>query len=31
MNLFVWIPAMVALGLASMGLFIAFVFACELI
>ena len=29
MDLFVWLPAMFFLGLASMGLFVAFVAACE--
>jgi hypothetical protein len=29
MNLVVWLPAMFALGLASMGVCYAFVFACE--
>jgi len=29
MNLMVWLPAMFFLGLASMGLFVAFVSACE--
>jgi hypothetical protein len=29
MNLVVWLPAMFLLGLVSMGLFIAFVTACE--
>jgi hypothetical protein len=29
MNLFVWLPAMFALGLASMGLCVAFAIACE--
>jgi hypothetical protein len=31
MNLVVWAPAMFALGLASIGLCYAFVFACEVI
>ena len=31
MNLIVWLPAMLALGLASMGLCLAFVAACDLI
>ncbi len=29
MNLIVWLPAMLALGLAGLGLCYAFVFACE--
>ena len=29
MNLFVWLPAMFFLGLCSMGLFLAFVDACD--
>ena len=29
MNLFVWLPAMFLLGLGSMGLFVAFVTACD--
>jgi len=29
MNLVVWLPAMLLLGLASMGLCLAFVAACE--
>jgi hypothetical protein len=29
MNLFVWLPAMFALGLVSLGVCYAFVFACE--
>lgn len=29
MNLVVWLPAMFFLGLASMGLFVAFVAACD--
>jgi hypothetical protein len=29
MNLFVWLPAMFLLGLGSMGLFLAFVTACD--
>jgi len=29
MNLIVWLPAMFALGLVSMGLFVAFLAACE--
>jgi hypothetical protein len=28
MNLWVWLPSMFALGLASMGLCLAFVYAC---
>jgi hypothetical protein len=31
MNLFVWLPAMFVLGLASLGICLAFVSACELI
>jgi hypothetical protein len=29
MNLFVWLPAMFALGLASIGVCLAFAIACE--
>ena len=29
MNLFVWLPAMFALGIAGMGVCYAFIFACE--
>jgi hypothetical protein len=29
MNLWVWLPAMFALGLVGMGACLAFVFACE--
>jgi hypothetical protein len=29
MNLAVWLPALFLLGLATMGLMVAFVFACE--
>lgn len=29
MNLVIWIPAMVVLGLITMGLLIAFVIGCE--
>lgn len=29
MNLFVWLPAMFMLGLAGMGLCLAFLVACE--
>ena len=29
MNLFIWLPAMFLLGLASMGLCYAFIGACE--
>ena len=29
MNLMIWIPAMVVLGLATMGLMFAFLAACE--
>jgi len=29
MNLFVWLPALFALGLVSMAFFVAFVAACE--
>jgi hypothetical protein len=29
MNLMVWLPAMFFLGLASMGVFVAFVAACD--
>jgi len=29
MDLMVWLPAMFVLGLASMGLFVAFVDACD--
>jgi hypothetical protein len=29
MNLYVWLPAMFALGLAGMGVCLAFVYACE--
>jgi hypothetical protein len=29
MNLYVWLPAMFALGLLSLGLMFAFVAACE--
>jgi hypothetical protein len=31
MNLVVWLPAMFALGLVSLGVCYAFVFACEVI
>jgi hypothetical protein len=31
MNLVVWLPAMFVLGLASLGVCYAFVFACEVI
>jgi hypothetical protein len=31
MNLVVWLPAMLALGLAGIGVCYAFVFACEVI
>ena len=29
MNLFVWLPAMLALGLVSMGVCLAFTIGCE--
>jgi hypothetical protein len=29
MNLVIWIPAMIGLGLVSMGLCLAFLYACE--
>ena len=29
MNLVVWLPAMLALGLVSLGVCYAFIFACE--
>jgi len=29
MNLFVWLPALFVLGLATLGLMVAFVAACE--
>ena len=29
MNLYVWLPAMLLLGLATMGLMFAFVVACD--
>jgi hypothetical protein len=29
MSLMLWIPAMVLLGLATLGLMVAFVYACE--
>jgi hypothetical protein len=29
MNLYVWLPAMLLLGLATMGLMFAFVIACD--
>ena len=29
MNLFVWVPAMFVLGLASMGVCVAFIIGCE--
>jgi hypothetical protein len=29
MNLYVWLPAMLLLGLAAMGLMFAFVIACD--
>jgi hypothetical protein len=29
MNLLVWVPAMVVLGLATLGLMVAFVYACD--
>jgi hypothetical protein len=29
MNLAIWLPAMFALGLASMGVCLAFIIACE--
>jgi hypothetical protein len=31
MNLVVWLPAMFALGLVSLGVCYAFIFACEVI
>ena len=31
MNLVIWLPAMFVLGLAAMGVFLAFVSACEVI
>ena len=31
MNLLIWLPAMFVLGLASLGVCLAFVFACEII
>jgi hypothetical protein len=31
MNLIVWLPAMCALGLVSLGVCYAFIFACEVI
>jgi hypothetical protein len=29
MNLAIWLPALLVLGLATMGLMVAFVFGCE--